>query len=273
MAGEAVPPATRATRLAANVATAAVVLYGALYLLTTQVGAIRDSLPWTADPYDAVVSISILLLPIVVGVTWIRSLRYRESGGIPVQTRRRIERGVGLAVVLVLAGIGGDLWAVAVEGSPTAPPAILALVGLTGVTGMVAGVLLVQARRLRSSAAAEVDRADPEPDVLDDAIRLVVDGGSAVRPLAPPLGQALLRAASRLDGFLERSRLSPRRAVARFTIAVSIALGVGAVAWHAVVEGAWASLPAALLFGVITGAVALVGLGPIGAWLRILRPA
>jgi hypothetical protein len=47
--------ATRSTRLAANVAAAAVVVYAVLWLLSTQVDAVRALSPFAEDPWDAVV--------------------------------------------------------------------------------------------------------------------------------------------------------------------------------------------------------------------------
>ncbi len=70
-------PSTRATRLAANAAIPAIVAWAALWYVTTQVHSVRVASPFGDDPWDLVASYTAIFMPIVVGATWVRSLRHR----------------------------------------------------------------------------------------------------------------------------------------------------------------------------------------------------
>src|SRR5262245_5665693 len=98
-------PATRATRDAANAAAVAVVGYAVLWLVSTQVRAIREISPFAEDPWDAVASYAAIFLPFAAGATWIRSLGHRERV-LPLSTAARIRWGSGLTGgIVLLAGI------------------------------------------------------------------------------------------------------------------------------------------------------------------------
>src|SRR5918994_3437627 len=93
---------TRVTLRAANAAASAMVAFWVLFAVSTQISPVRAHSPWAEDPYDAVVSLDALLLPVVAAVTFVRCQRWRGSRPMPAYAIRQILRGVGVA----LAGIG-----------------------------------------------------------------------------------------------------------------------------------------------------------------------
>jgi hypothetical protein len=267
---------TRATRLAANVAAVAVTIYAVLWVATTQVDAIREVSPFGEDPWDAVASYASIFLPIVAGATWIRSLRHRGAT-LPPVTGARIRWGAGLAVGIVLAAVVADLMAIATTGpistaSDDARPALIALlVAGAGLTAVVAATLLIRAAIVsRAAAAAPAPLAadgSPEPDVVDDLLALATD---ISRPIG--LGGLVGRLAASIERFLDGSSLSPRRHRLLFGVVLAAGAALGFVAWHAVVEGAWASPVVAVIVGTLMAAGVLgIYLGTVVP-LRLLRP-
>jgi hypothetical protein len=268
---------TRATRLAANVAAVAVTIYALLWVATTQVDLIREVSPFGEDPWDAVASYASIFLPIVAGATWIRSLRHRGAT-LPPVTAARIRWGAGLAVGIVLAAVGADLMAMAttvpVRTAPgDARPALVALlVAAAGLTAVAAAALLARAafvsRAATAAAAPLVADDSPEPDVVDDLLALATD---VSRPIG--LGGLVGRLSLSIERFLDGSSLSPRRHRILFGVVLATGAAVAFDAWHAVVEGAWASPVVALIVGTLM-AVGVLGiyLGTVVP-LRLLRPA
>src|SRR6266852_3881450 len=114
---ESQDPMARATRLAANAAAAAVIVFVALWVLSTQVETIREVSPFADDPWDAFATYAAIFLPFVAGPTWIRSLRHRAPI-LPATTARRIRWGSGLAGAIVLVASAADLQAVGTIGFP-----------------------------------------------------------------------------------------------------------------------------------------------------------
>jgi hypothetical protein len=265
---------TRSTRMAANAAALAVLAFAALWVATTQVSSIREVSPFADDPWDAVASYAAIFLPVVAGATWIRSLRNRGHLLADV-TAARIRWGVGLALGIVLASVGADLMALATVAIPD-PLAdqlvtlIVLLVAIAGFAALVATALLVRAgivARQALNVRTNSLTASTEPDIVDDLLALAAD---VARPigLSGPFG----RLSGAIDGFLERSSLSPRRHPIGFGVLLSLAAAVGFDIWHAVVEGGWGSPAALLAFGVLAGVGVLgIYLGTVVP-LRLLRP-
>jgi hypothetical protein len=257
---------TRTTRLAANTAAVAVVLFGLLCFVTTQVHALRETLPFTVDPYDAVESYALMAIAVVAGATWVRSLRHREPVLDP-PVARRIRLGAGIAVVVMAVTLVSDALAY------LAPPAdagtelpwfVAGLWLVSGVTVIAAALLLARATRAGSAATAP---STPEPDLLDDALAL----GDELAGMVPPL-RPLRPAVGRVAAFLDRSGFSPRRHRFAVGILVAFATAVAFDVWHAIVEGPW--VPAgALVFGLLAGVGAIVIYGLTMHPLRLIRPA
>ena len=272
------PGDTRRTRRAANLAALAVVAFAALSLSTTQIRAIRSVVPWADDPYDAVVSFAMLLLPLVVLVTLVRSVRYRGVREIPGAARRRIHRGAWLAVVAVLAGVASDTIALASGGMPAAPVAatvaVVALLAVTAIVGITATVLLRDAAHSAGPVAPTTTApAATEPDAMDDTLALLLDASALLRNRARRASRVLDRAVAAGALFLERSRLSPRRHPMVAALIVALCGGLAAAGWHALVEGPWASPVAAAIFGGLAAAGILAALGGLSGYLRLVRTA
>src|SRR5512132_3797923 len=88
------PAVTDAVRRTCVIAAGAAVSFGALFAISTQLASIRAHSPWAEDPYDAVVSIAALVLPVVAAITCVRYLRWRRPGAIPVFGARQMLRGI-----------------------------------------------------------------------------------------------------------------------------------------------------------------------------------
>ena len=252
-------PATRATRLAANAAALAVVVWAGLYLVTTQIPSMRAASPFADDPWDAVVSSAAIFLPLVVGATWIRSLRHRGPH-LEAATARRIRTGVAIALLTIGANVASD--AIAGLTVPTATPdsrlaLIIGLVVAAGAATVIAAALLVRAMRLPMPASHDVN----EPDVLDDLLGLVAELPGATRVVQP------------LDRFLADSPVSPRRHRLIFGLLAAALAGLAFDVWHAIIEGPWTSASVLVLFGTLVAGGVFVVYAATLVPLRLIRPA
>jgi hypothetical protein len=264
-------PVTRATRQAANAAVIAVVAFALLWMLTTQVAAIRALSPFVDDPWDAFASYAAIFLPFVAGPTWIRSLRHRGPVLAP-STARRIRWGSGAAAFIVVVAAAADVHAIVTTGWPADAGAtaarLTALIAVTLVTGLAAVALVARATKVAAtSVEADIDAPTFEPDLVDDFLVLATD---AARPLG--LRRAARRAADVIESFLDGSPVSPRRHRLLFGVALALAAAIAFDTWHAIREGPWASFGVALLFGILMASgVLAIYLGTLGP-LRLLRP-
>ena len=264
-------PVTRWTRLAANAAAASVVAFGLLWLLTTQVRGIRAISPFADDPWDLVASYAAIFLPFVAGSTWIRSLRHRGPILAPA-TAHRIRWGSGVAALIVSVAAAADVHAIVAIGWPAAAGRsaglLTALIGVALATGLAAVALVAKAARI-AAASPDLEAEVPtfEPDLVDDLLVLATD---VARPFG--LRRPARNAADAIERFLDGSTMSPRRHQLLFGVALAFAAALAFDAWHAIREGPWASLGAAVVFGIlIASGVLAVYLGTLGP-LRLLRP-
>ena len=221
-----------------------------LVLVTTQVDSIQAVLPFTDDPYDAVTWFSVIAIAIVGGATIVRAIGHRGRPHDPA-TARLIALGAAIVILIVAIAVAWDILAVIVVGLPRRDRPINR--GRTH--GSRGGQRAARARRGLGGprhAPPRAATADPEPDLIDEVGAIVEAVGA--RGLA-----------ARLGGWVDRSPLSPQR---HRTVGIvgALAAGVGAVAWHAFREGAWASPTAAMLFG------GLMAIGVIGPYLVFLEP-
>src|SRR5436190_6711673 len=133
---------TRATRDGANASAFAVVVYAALWILSTQVKSFRVVSPFSDDPWDAFATFAAIFLPIVAGATWIRSVRHRGRILSPV-IASRIRWGSGLAAGIVLVAAAADLQAILTVGfGPDPGVAESVLVGLVVASNILAAIAL-----------------------------------------------------------------------------------------------------------------------------------
>jgi hypothetical protein len=241
---------------AGAVATVAFVLAS---WLTTQVETLGAAMPFTEDPYDAVVSYALIGIGVVGGVTVLRATSQFHR---PYQASvaRRIAIGAVITSAIGALALGSDVAAIVVVGVDTGQPGVALGLGLVAVAVVVTAVALGIAWRARHRLADVADVAEAEPDLLD-----------ALGSIAGAIGART--AASTFIRWSERSPLSPRRHRILIGLLGAVIAALGAVAWHALREGPWASPAAAAIFGT------LMAIGVGGAYLlcleplRILRPA
>lgn len=250
---------TRATRLAANAAIPAIVAWALLYAVTTQIHQVRAASPFGDDPWDFVVSYTAIFMPIVVGATWVRSLRHRGPH-LEAATAQRIRTGTAIGLALIGLNVASDALALVVVPARATDARLALIIGLVAVAAVAwagAGTFLVRAMR----TANPTPRDASEPDVLDDLLGLVAEVPGAARVVRP------------LGRFLAESPVSPRRHRLIFGILAAALVGVAFDVWHAIVEGPWANLPVLVMFAALAGggvlAIYLITLVP----LRLIRPA
>jgi hypothetical protein len=254
----------KALRRAGLATLAAEGLFGALCVGTTSVHAVRITSPWGADPYDAVVSCAIIVLPLVALPTAVRLLAHREGAVMPPAAARAVLAGslTGLACMAV-ALVACSAALAGLEDGP--PPLVGALLIAGAAAGGVAARLSLTARAQCQPALARLRRvpAAARPDLADEIATLVAS-------LLP--GSTLARAAAWLDRGLDAWRISPRRHPWAAVVTAAWGTGILLAEWHAMREGPWAGLRPALVFAgafaVTVGFALAVGV----AWLGLLRP-
>jgi hypothetical protein len=236
----------------------AAVAWAALYLVTTQIANIRAASPFADDPWDGVASYAAIGMPLVVGATWIRSLRHRGTH-LQGATARRIRTGVAVALLIIGANVASDLVALLVVPSASHGSRLSLIVGLVvvaGAVGLAATALLVRAMRLASPAPPDAN----EPDLLDDLLGLAMEVPGSARLI------------SSVVRFLDSSGASPRRHRLIFGLLSALAAGLAFDVWHAIVEGPWASPFAVALFTMLVGGGVLVIYLATLVPLRLIRP-
>ena len=107
-------------------------------------------------------------------------------------------------------------------------------------------------RRNWSESAWRLDRA-AEPDVLDNAFAMFGSGQG-------------------INAYSNTSHVSPRRHPWLFTIIISVSFGLLFSIWHTVVEGPWATMQAAALFGALAAIGPLTGFALFNRYLHLIRP-
>jgi hypothetical protein len=245
-------PGRRRVDLAIAASAAAVAWFAGFFTVTTQIRSIRSSLPFTDDPFDLVTSFAVIALMPVMAIAAIRVIRRALVPSLPAGGERRVLVALAIALALVSAPLVSD--AMALAGVGWAPGWATAAVAGGSALTLIAWLVVLRAM----GAGRRPTSTTPDPDLFDDLaaigrrLRLPVDG---------------------TDRWLATSPLSPRRHRHALVLALTLLAGGGAVIWHSIVEGAWASPAAATVFGVLGGAATLLALviavGPLGA----IRPA
>jgi hypothetical protein len=242
------PDLRRATRAGAL----ATCVFLAFAWLTTQVESLRSSLPFTEDPYDAVVSFAVVGIAVVGGATVLRAVGQARR---PTDraAARRIAIGAALATAMAGIALASDLVALLAVGVDPAAPWVAASLLLLAVSMALTLFAAVAVWRARGTLRRVPPWSASEPDMLDEV-------GSILGALGAR------QSARRLVAWLEGSPLSPRRHRVAVGVIAGLAAGIAAVGWHAIREGAWASPAAAGSFGL------LMAVGVTGAYLICLAP-
>ncbi|MFF2080258.1 hypothetical protein ACFVXG_36550 [Kitasatospora sp. NPDC058162] len=82
---------------------------------TTQARALRAASPWQADPYDAVVSFTLFLVPALAGLTAVRARLCRGGGPQPGYRVDQLLRAARLGAALVAVTVATDATAAALR--------------------------------------------------------------------------------------------------------------------------------------------------------------
>ena len=229
--------------------------------LTKGGGPLYARVPWADDPFDAVVSFALILLPFLGLLTGARLLLCRRGEPLP---RSRLDGLVHAAIVLlaiVLATIVSDWSSVLVHPDlADRDPVTAAELAFLAVATAAAVVSMVHLRRATGDLPRPARHA-VGPDWLDDGL-LLADRWS--RRLGPASGPA-----AALVGQLgsEPSRWVRRRPIASAAL-VATAIGLVVMAGMALEEGLAPVL--LVIFGVVTcGLFAFIV--AIGAYLGLIR--
>ena len=269
--------ATRLTRRAANAAALAVAAFSALFVFSAEMPAVRAHSPWAEDPYDAVVSFAAFLVPLVAVLTFVRCQRWRGPAAMPAPAVRLVLRGVGVALVAIVADVAA---LVAGTHKETWGPWLGSLVGLLALTGVLtlgAASLVAFAwwRSRRYYLAGEAANPAGEDDALDDVLALSIDVVTIVRRRFPPLGEALVTGARRAEVALRSSLLSPRRHPWAFCFVVAALCGAAFSTWHTLLEGLPSDPTLALRVWLLYAGVLAIGIVTaytlLGRYLRLIR--
>ena len=272
--------ATRSVRRAGNAAGTTSVLFLILFVVSAQIPAIRATSAWADDPYDAVLSIAFLVLPVVMVIGWLRARRWRGQRPTPPAALRQQLRGATVAVLLVVAGTVACLAALLAAAAAPTPgagttldvaetPALVdvLLIGVTGTACLAMGVV-TRAWRLTRSYLVSPGEV-PTPDMFDDVEALTADVAQAES--TPQSIQRLGAATGRATHRLARPmRANPWPAC----IVIAITFGLVLSTWHSLVEGV-ASLGAAMvivpLYAGLGAVLVVTAYATVGRYLELIR--
>lgn len=271
--------ATRSVRRAGNAAGTTSLVFLILFVVSAQVPAIRATSAWAEDPYDAVLSIAFLILPVVMAIGWARARRWRGPRATPPAALRQQLRGATVAVSLVVAGVAACLAALLAAVAPTAsaaatpdvavtPPLVgMLLIGVIASAGLAIG-LVARAWRLTRTYLVSPG-TDPTPDMFDDVEALSADlaQASGTPPTVQRLGAATGRATHRLA---RPMRTHPWPAC----VAIAIGFGIVLSTWHSLVEGVPSFGAAVLIMPIYAGLGAVLVVttyATVGRYLELIR--
>lgn len=160
-------PARPAAARALGVSLVVAALFTVWAFVGTQVQAVRAGSPWQDDPYDAVVSLTEFLVPVLAGLVLARTRLCRRLEPLPLFRLRQLLRGAQVTVGLVAATVVADGVAAATRADrsrwdPGTPWLIWSLVPLGGAVLVGCALQRAAIRRLPP------DDRRPVGDWLDD---------------------------------------------------------------------------------------------------------
>ncbi len=239
-------------------------LFGALCVVATHENATRVTSPWGANLDDAVVTCTILVMPLLAVPTAVRLLAHRGAP-VPAAAARAVLAGSLTGLGIMAAALLACADALAGRPGGLSPLSGALLVSTAG-AGVLATALALRANEEWRPALARLNRvpAAARPDLADELATLVAS-------LLP--GSLLARAAAWLDRGLDVWRVSPRRHPWAAVVATAWATGLLVAQWHAVREGPWSGVRPALVFAGTVAVMIGCGLAAGVAWLGLLRPA
>jgi hypothetical protein len=219
--------------------------------------------PWQDDPYDVLVSLDFVVLPVLVLLGAARTQLCRRYSSLPSRRIVDLLRVCGAAVGACLMTQAAEWIAVALGlhhaswDAATLWQVIALLVGTLGMTVAAAGL------HAASRAVRQVSRPGPQPDWLTDLVALGLRTSEKSGRYGPYASRSLRWIDVRI---LARTRERPVRAA----VLVAAVLALPFVAAKVVLEG---YPPALVLFSFLLPAMALFALIVIaGRYLRVIAP-
>jgi hypothetical protein len=178
--------------------------------VTTQDRAVRAHSPWQDDPYDALVSFTQLLVPVMVAAGVARAQLCRRLEPLPAARLDGLVRAARLVVLLVGATAGVDVVAVALgthreAWTPVTAASSLAAAALVGAAGVV---------WLRLRAVDVPGGRGAGPDWAADAGALLRAWATLPSPLRAPLRRAARVVDRLVDGWVRPRPVTAAAALA-----------------------------------------------------------
>jgi len=265
-------PATRTVLDAATATFVAVICFGLLVGISTQLRSVRAQAPWEVDLYDAVASFAMMFVPIVAVLTWVRCVRWRHEAVYPSCAVVEIIRGCVVSLFAIAVTDAAYLVAVAQRGfreDAWLRAELLGLLGLSVASLLVASLLLVPVWSQRRARRSE-NGLSGEHDAVDNVAELLRSTPTKL----PALHELCVRTAGLLVA-LAGSNAGPRRHPWLFVATVSCAVGVAMAASEFVHEGLPPNVGVGVLvvalFGAIVTVSGLVGYALVGRYLHLVR--
>lgn len=226
--------------------------------VTTQDRAVRAHSPWQDDPYDALVSFTQLLVPVMVAAGVARAQLCRRLEPLPAARLDGLVRAARLVVLLVAATAGVDVVAVALGTHREAWTPVTAAISVAAAALVVtAGVVWLRLRAVVVPGGREAG-----PDWAADAGALLRAGATWPSPLRVPLRRAAGVVDRLVDGWVR-----PRPV----TAAAALALAAGGLE-SAVIGWREKGFGALLAFVVVVEVTSVFSaLVAANGYLRVLR--
>lgn len=177
--------------------------------------------PWQDDPYDAMVSVALWSVPLLMGVCGVRVALCRRLSVLPARRALDALRVSRLLVAIVVLTLTGNWVSVVLRSHRDAwsqtTVVLLGLLGLLTAFAAAAGLAVRQGRRALLQSA----RVAAQPDWLADAVALGERETGRLGPWREP-AMATVRWVDRR--VVARVRRHPLRAAAVFSIAFGVAI-------------------------------------------------
>lgn len=245
-------PARHAAKLALWVSTIGAIAFTVFADVTTQDHAVRAGSPWQDDPYDVVVSFTLVLVPALTLLILARAWMCRRTIPVPVFRIGQLLRASILNAVLVAATLATDWVAVALGADRRLwNPGTMALIVVLG--ALSAWAVLTFAMQWRATRRMPYwNSKRPDGDWVGDAAELLESFASR-----HPRGIGVFATALGSD----RAVRFVRRHVRILTVAVSLIVGVVFTTGLAIGEG-WTN-PFLVGFGIIMYSGGIYGVAAI----------
>lgn len=174
-------PTRRTIRSALRAAFTVAVLFAAVTILSKEDTALNLQQPWQDDPYDVLVSLDLVILPVLIGIGVLRSLLCQRHRPLPARRLADILRVAGAALGACLITETAE-WIAVILGRHRATWTVSTIYQI-GVLGLLTAATLCASARTRR-ATREVSRATTitaQPDWLTDLVALGLHAANATR--------------------------------------------------------------------------------------------